>query len=446
MSLRRPLILAAAALGLLAPSGLPAPAGAAGGSDHGTFSIGPSRRNVIARPPVALAPTRVSNSTRQPYDVKVFPVVLRQQLSGAFAFDETADALRTARTILGVTPAHFRLAPGEARMVKVDWNLLPLHADAAYVGIVFQGQPRLPSGRSVPVISRLLSINLLRLPGHRHRSGRFTALHVVQAGPRALRLVARVKNTGDVVGIPQHGRFIVRDAGGRAVTDGHWTGDVVVPGAEREFPIELRKQLPAGDYTARVAMRFGPGHDRKVGVRFRLASPGTLAAPAVDVTAFGAHGEVGEAARVSARIRSTGTAMAGVDLGLSVFRVTGGTPEARPVATRRLRLRDLRPGTTSRVGVGLAGPLARGSYHVVARWRDATGTAQVLTTDFAAAPHRSLLDRVHRFLRLHEGAIGAGIGAAVLFLLLLILWRRQRRLEDELRRVRAEHHAGGPSA
>src|SRR4051812_42004597 len=91
----------------LAPSAAPAQT-----SDPGLFSITPARRSVTARPPASLGYTRVSNTTRSRLEVSVFPVLLRQQLDGAFAFRGRPRQLHAARMILGVAPRRFALAPG----------------------------------------------------------------------------------------------------------------------------------------------------------------------------------------------------------------------------------------------------------------------------------------------------------------------------------------------
>jgi hypothetical protein len=358
--------LAAVALASLAVS-LPVleapsiPAATARASAGGTFAISPSRRDLAGRPPVTLAPTRVSNTTRESYDVRVFPVLLRQGLTGAFQFDESPRPLNAARTILRVSPSRFGLAPGQSRKVRLRWELLPRGARATYVGVVFQGQARLKGGRLVPVISRLLSINFMRLPGHYHPSGAFTALRAIQFAPRVLRFLPRVKNTGDIVGSPKHGRLSINDSTGRTVYKTSWPGDVILPGAERDFPIDVKQILPAGGYTAHAMMSFGATRHAVISTAFTLAGPNKLLAPGAKIndSAAHAHDRVGRPAHV-------------------------GGPEQ------------------------------------------------------STSAHRGLLDRLLLFFGRHWLLIILLVALIAVGVLVFHLLRRQRRLEDELRKVKAE--------
>jgi hypothetical protein len=440
----RALLLASLGVSLLVLAAPSVPAGVAQATPSGTFSISPSRRDLVGRPPATLVPTKVSNTTQDSYDVRVFPVLLRQDLSGAFQFDETPRPLTEARNILPVSPSHFLLAPGRSRDVALRWELLRPGARAAYVGVVFQGLPRLKGGRSVPVISRLLSINFLRLPGHYQSNGIFTALHAVQFAPRVLRILPRVRNTGNIVDSPQHGRLSISDSTGRRVYKTSWTGDVILPRAERDFPIDVHQLLPAGRYTARAVMSFGADRRAVVATAFKLVGPNQLAAPDVKINDFAAHGEIGGPAHVSGHLQSTGTAPAILDLTLSLFRVRGGRAGAKPLTSKQLHFSALAPGSTRSLGVDLTRRLAGGEYHVVAQYTDPTGAPQQLTSDFAASPHRSLFDRVRRFLDRHRWLILLVISSFAVAGLVFRLLRRQRRLESELRKVKAERNQDMP--
>jgi len=428
-----------ASLAVLAAPVVPAAIGQGSGPDAGTFAISPSRRDLVGRPPATLVPTRVSNTTQASYDVRVFPVLLEQDLGGGFRFDETPRPLNAARMILRASPSRFRLRPGQSRQVGLRWERLPIGARAAYIGVVFQGQARLKGGRSVPVITRLLSINFLRLPGRYHPNGNFTALNTIQFAPRVLRIVPRVRNTGDIVGSPRHGRLAIRDSTGRTVYKGRWKGDVVLPRAERDFPIDIHQILPAGRYSARVAMAFGANRHAKIIKSFRLVGPNRLPTPAVNITDFAAHGQVGKPAHLSGSIRSTGTAPASVILSLSLFRAPGGVPDTKPLASAHLRFSRLAPGTRRSLDVDLARRLPEGDYHAVARYTDPTGAPQQLTSDFTATEDRSFFDRIRRFLQRHTTSlIILAIAILVIALLALALLSRQRRLKEELRRAQAE--------
>jgi hypothetical protein len=442
---RLALCVASLAMGVVALGGASVPAALGQGTADGTFSITPSRRDLVGRPPLTLVPTRVSNTTQDSYDVRVFPVLLTQNLTGAFQFDESPRPLDAARRIVSASPTRFRLAPGASREVRLRWELLPLDARAAYVGVIFQGQRRLKSGQSVPVISRLLSVNFLRLPGHYHPKGGFTALRALQAAPPVLRLVPRVKNTGDVIASPRKARLAIHDAAGRTVYKTSWKGDVVLPGAQRDFPIEVDRVLPAGRYTAQAVMSFGATRRAARSTAFTLVGPNRLPTPGVDVKGFAAHGDIGHAAHVTGTVLSTGTSPASLDLALSLFRLTSGLASAKPLATRRVRFSALAPKTRHELDLDLGGSLAKGQYRVVATYTDATNTPHQLTSDFQATRHRGFFDRLRLFFHRHRLAIVLVIVALLLSLLVLFLIRRQRRLEEELREARAQREQDPPT-
>ena len=50
-----------------------------------------------------------------------------------------------------------------------------------------------------------------------------------------------------------------------------WFGDIILPGFEREFPVDVTKVLPKGEYTAISKMRFGTSTSR-VEKKFTLTS------------------------------------------------------------------------------------------------------------------------------------------------------------------------------
>lgn len=440
----RALVVVALTVSVVALEAASIPAAIAQGTASGTFSITPSRRDVVGRPPARLAPTKVTNTTRDSYDVRVFSVLLHQDLTGAFQFDESPRPLNEARNILAVSPSRFRLAPGQSREVKLTWELVRSGSRTAYIGVVFQGQARLKGGGSVPVISRLLSINFMRLPGRYRSNGVFTALHAVQFAPRVLRILPRVRNTGNLVDTPRHTRLSISNSAGRSAYKTSWTGDVILPHAERDFPIDVHKVLPAGTYTAHAVMSFGVNRRAVVSTAFRLVGPNQLAAPAVTVSGFGAHGEVGGPAHVSGRVLSTGTAPVTLDLALSLFRVTGGQPTARAIGTRQLHFSALAPGSARSIDVNLGRSLASGEYHVVAQYTDPTGAPQQLTSDFAATPHRGFFDRVRRFFDRHRSLIIGLIALSAVAVLVLRLLRRQRRLEAELQEAKRARDRDAP--
>jgi hypothetical protein len=394
--------------------------------ETGGFGITPARRHVVGHPAVALTPTTVINGTNFTYDVKVFPVLLTQTLSGAFAFSETPRNLNDSKIVLTASPASFDLSPGARRSVRLTWNLLPAGSKWVAIGVVFQGVARDQTG-PVHVVSRLLSVNFLRLPGLTLIRGRFTGLYPEQSGPHALRFLARVKNTGDRFWAPSDGRFVIRDSAGRVRLSEGWTGDVVIPGAERDFPIDVTKILPAGSYTATVSMRFGANRSRST--RFTLVGPNELPTPAIAIQGFNATGTVGSPAHLTAQLRSTGTSPAAVTL-RTYLGASGAVAGSPALATGQVTYRDLAPGSTTQINQALGGPLRKGSYRAILSWSDPTGAPHQLEADFTAAVSRSFLQRLWGFIK-HHAVLLIGVLALALLLALAYVLDRMRRQQRQ---------------
>ena len=408
----------------------------------GGFGITPARRHVVGRPVLSLTPTTVINGTTSTYDVKVFPVLLTQTLSGAFAFSETPRNLNDSQTVLTVSPANFALSPGARRAVQLTWNLLPAGSKWVAIGVVFQVVARDQTG-PVHVVSRLLSVNFLRLPGLTLIRGRFTGLYPEQSGPHALRFLARVKNTGDRFWAPADGRLVIRDSAGRRVFSRGWSGDVVIPGAERDFPIDVTKILPPGGYTATVSMRFGAKRSRST--HFRLVGPNQLPTPAIAIHGFNVTGTVGSPAHLTAELQSTGTSPADVTLRMYLG-ASGAVAGSPALASDQLAYRDLAPGSTTHINQALGGPLRRGSYRAILSWSDPTGAPHQLEADFTAAASRSFLQKLWDFIK-HHAVILIGVLALVLILALAYLLgrmrRQRRRAEADLAAAHEQMEAAG---
>lgn len=417
----RHLLAVVVAGALLAPV---AAADAASGPDRGQFSITPARRTVTGRPPAALVPTVVGNTTRRDYAVEVFPVLLRPTVAGPFVFSERPAPLRAAANVLTVSPRRFVLRAGTRRTVRLRWNVMPEGRRSIAVGVVFQGTPSAQAGQTLRTISRLLSLNFLQDPRARPARGEGVSLAARPDPGRArhLLLVPRVRNRGGRVATPGcRPSLRVRDARGRVVRRVRWRGDVVVPGAEREFAVPLPGVLPAGRYTAAARACLGRTRVVRVTGRFHLVGDGVLPAPALTLRAFNAAGEPDEEARARGTFTSTGTAPASSTVVVRLFRRKGAVPEPRPMRVRRVRIGPLAPGRRAALDVGL-GTLPPGEYRATATYRQRAGSVQTETSDFAPVAQRSRLDRAWRWVKDHAG----WLVAAVLALLLLLTRRRRR--------------------
>jgi competence ComEA-like helix-hairpin-helix protein len=412
-------------------------------STEGTFGISPARRDIVGRPPASLMPTHIVNTTRTPYRVHVFSALLGQDITGAFTFGETPRDLAEGTKVLSGSPTDFTLSPGQSSTVAIRWNLLPLGTRAAYVGLIFQGTPQTP-GRSVSVISRLLSANFLRLPGRYHSYGIFTALHATQFAPQVLRFLPVVKNTGDVVANPTHGRFAIRDASGKDVFRTPWKGDVVLPGYQRQFPIDVKPPhiIPAGSYTAVATMVFGANRHARITAPFTLVGPNTLPSPSLGITNLNGKGAIGDPAEITAQVASTGTAPVSVTLTIDLAPIVNGIPATTPVATKKVAYDALAPKSTRNLDEFL-GKLSAGDWQATLSYTDPTGAPQRLVTDFQATKRLSFLDRIWRWVKDHRVLLIVLAALILLAAVIRYMLRRQRRLEAALR---AAQQGRGPVA
>jgi hypothetical protein len=400
---------------------------------NGMFSITPARRYVVARPPVELAASTVANGTQAALEVEAIPVLLSQSPSGAFAFSDEAAQVREAGSILGIAPRRFRLAPGGSREVSLRWRRLPAHVRAANLGVVYQAVP-LSGGGAVHVVEQLLSVDLLRLPGRYRISGAISAMHVGEPNRGSLSIGIDAENTGNAFATPRSVELSVYDSANRRVVHRSIAPDVVLPGDEREFALELEHRLRAGRYRAVARMRFGRSRARR-SISFRLVAGGRLPAPNVELGPLSASGSAGGQATVSAAIHNAGTAAGGTKVKLALYRLRDGEPSGSPLATRTLAVVALRSGESKHVHAQL-GKLDSGTYRLVGSYTDAGGAPQKLVADFDAAAGPSVLARLASFSREHALLIPAGLLTLIAVLLALALLR-VRSVRRELATVRA---------
>jgi hypothetical protein len=279
---------------------------------------------------------------------------------------------------------------------------------------------------SVRLVERLLGVNVLRLPGRFLVRGAPASVGVFQAKRGVLQFRLGVHNTGQAVAGPKRLTLIVdRQRGGRVLRQSV-AGDIVLPGATRDFVMDVSRRLPAGSYTADERIVFGAGHTVGKSILFNLTGPNELPSPRLQVGPLVAHGTVGGQARLEAPISNAGTASSSpTSLELSLFRLLDGVPGAHPIATRRLTLARLGSGKHERVSASL-GRLSRGTYSLVASYRDSTGAPQTYVADFAAQPHLGVFAWLRRFLSDHLLIAPLTVLFLAMVLVVALLARQQR--------------------
>jgi hypothetical protein len=397
----------------------------------GQFGISPALQDVRGRPALELTPTRLTNRTQTTFAVRIFPVLLTQGIDGSFSFDRSARALNRAGLILSPSVTDLTMGPGDQRSVRLRWQQLPQGAREAYLGVVYEGTPKGQPQGTVSSVLRLMGVYFLRLPGTRPPTGRWTAFEATQFH-RRLRFFPTLKNTGSTLGRPSDGRFTIRDAQGDLVLRKRLAPGVVLPGAQRQFPVDVVKVLPKGDYVAEARADFGSSRGLRIRKRFTLVGPNQLPTPELEMRAIAADAKIGDPARISGTMRSRGTAPAGTQVSITLERTRRGEVVGAPLDTARIRVAPIPPGASKEITSRLGPPLEEGvPYRATARFRDPQGRLQRLTTDFI--PERELKQD-------DDGSplVKPAIGLLILFVLLLLLWRmrhRQSRTEEALGRL-----------
>lgn len=418
------------------------PTAAAQQADPGLFSITPSSQTVTDRPPAFLEATLVRNSTEASLEVTVFPVILGQDVNGSFTFSESERDLNSALKILTPSETAFVMAPDSSRRIRLRWNLLPVGARAAHLGVVFQSRAKAKPGETVKTVQRLLTLDFLKLPGPYRSGGELTRLRTSQGPDKTLLFYPRIKNTGEFVTKPTKGRFRIRNATGEVVFQTGWQGSGILPGLQREFPIQMRKVLPAGDYGAVATADFGDSTGLKIIERFKLVGPNQLPTGRVRIDAFRGEGVLGGDSRVSGVIRSTGTAPATTAVRLDLYKLlANGQQPVKPQQTRKLPFDEpIEPGGTAPLELVYPG-LAAGSYRVIGTYRAEEGLIQEVVSDFAPQKERSAWQKFKDWFRDNEVLLLAIGGLLVLLSLVSYFLRRQRRLQSELEAARAQRAA-----
>jgi hypothetical protein len=406
------------------------------------FSITPARHFLVAAPPSRLNPTEVANTTQSTLRVRVFPVLLAQAPSGAFTFDSSATGLSAARRVLGVGPISFSLAPGASRQVDLLWRGLPANTRAANVGVIYQATP--PAGSTpVRIVEQLLGVNILRLPGHYLLTGRLIGVHVTQAKPRTLRFTLSVQNTGQAVIGPSRLIFTVRDRNGALFLDRRVSTDIVLPGATRNFTMDVGRRLPAGQYIVRGHAAFGSSHRLATLSRFELTGPNELSTSQLRVGSLTAGGDIDQGARVDATLQNTGTAAGDTTIDLSLYRLTDGIPGRRPLATRHLVTKPVPPGRSSRLESAV-GRLRPGTYRLTASYEDSSGAPQTLVADFEARQPPGILARLRGLEREHLLLTPLLLLVSAVIIIPMLI--RERRLKRSLAAAERRSGARGPEA
>lgn len=407
---------------LIAAAALPAaPAAAAGG-----LQIAPAKLDVAVRKGDELPPIRVRNDSPRPVSVDVTAVRAGQELSGLPRYELSRAAVREGRGFLAVSPARFRLAPGQSRPVQARVTGGPTHGRGAYGVVLVRGRiAARGEGSVVTPVVRLAANVLLRYPGGGAAGGPVTELRGAQAGPRQLDLIARVANRGRIHAAPD-ARLTIRDDRGRVVLRQAVPSGNVLPSFEREFPVRLAKVLKAGRYEARVDARLGRRKSSRK-LEFTLVGPNELPTPALEIAELATPAPApGEPFSAAVRVANRGTAPAGAR-GELLVGPAGGEPAHRA----DLSLDTVEPGQERRVEQRVPG-VAAGDHELTVRLMDGDRVVAERTLVFTAAAGAAWTERLLEWVTAHLVVV---LGGAIALILAVAVYAvaRIRRLKRRLR-------------
>jgi competence ComEA-like helix-hairpin-helix protein len=395
----------------------------------GVLGISPPRRIVVARPPVTLAPTVVQNTTQFTFDMTITRGLLTQRLDGSFDIDTSPRNLRAAQLILDTAPNRFVLPPDRQVNLRFRWANIPRGARAVYVGLLVQGVPKTKKNAGVASILRLLGTNFFRLPGPYRSSAEIVSVRGEQAGPKRIQFFTRVKNTGQVADSPRGGRLRIEDSSGSAVASLAWPPGVILPGYQRDYPVLLKRVLPAGHYTAVSSMVFGrPARRHVKRWPFVLTGPNQLPTRDLSLPKVSLSGSIGDPAHVTATVKNTGTATSPAVLTVTLYRLPpNGATQVKLGSVRR-------PGGTLAVGQSRGysfdlGKLEKANYRATVVVSDGTTKFDERSANLSPRKREGALTGLWNWIKDNLPWLLLLLAIAAILLLLFLL--RRRRDDDE---------------
>ena len=256
-------------------------------SGQGNLTIIPSEAEGVAALGARIGPFEITNSTGTPYEVKVFPVLVGQDLSGALLVRQAPRELKLAAKSLRVKEDRdFELKPGDSRAVSAKL-IRPVSNKGFYGGVLFQGTPPPESGGAQ--VTQVLQLNarvyLEPAAEDQRPKAELTDLRVEQNGSDRLQALISFANTGNTVLSPT-GRLEVRADNGDIVFVGRTDGLDVIPGATVELPVDLGGRiLEAGSYEVEATVQTD-GQSLQIRRPFELFGPNEVATKAAEIVSF----------------------------------------------------------------------------------------------------------------------------------------------------------------
>jgi hypothetical protein len=245
---------------------------------QGAAMIDPPTRVARAEPGMAVEGSmRITNPSDRPMRLRMYLSDWSMDAQGEFRFMPAGASPASASEWVSYSPTVIDL-PSEDT-VDLDYVVeVPPDVDSgSYRTVLFvESEPGEPEpgqlGASVSVrVGHVLYVNVPPLMNDGAITGMFGERTSENGDP--YRLFVRYANTGNAVHAAS-GELSVRDATGEPVIEVAIDRNVVLPGSEREFEIDLFGPLEPGNYTALVVLDYGDDEQQVAGTYdFRLERP-----------------------------------------------------------------------------------------------------------------------------------------------------------------------------
>lgn len=211
---------------------------------------------------------------------------------------------------------------------------------------------------------------------------------------------------------------------GRRVVRRAFRPENVLPGAERELPLEVTQRLPAGDYRARLEARVGRRRSTRQ-IEFTLAGPNQLPTPELRIVSLESpQPDAGEDFDAALELHNAGSGPITPAGTLTLTR----SGEERKLARKPLRPSQISAGGRQELTIDLPG-VPVGSYAMTVRFASGPLVLAERTVVFQTGTRPSRLERLQDWLASHIPLVLAGFGALLLLVVgtLLAYIRRLRR-------------------
>jgi hypothetical protein len=406
----------------------------------GSFSITPVDSHLDGRPVLSLPVTEVANTTSQRLDVRVFPVLLDQQITGAFSFDRDPQHLATASRQMSVSLSHLTLEPHSARAIEVKWRSATPHRSMV-IGVVYEAHTEAAPG-TLQTIERLLSVNVLTPPGTAPARASLSALKVGQSGRSRLRFSMLVHNDSGRAGTPSRLGIWLRD---RSKGSRRWLSiapGLIAPGASREFSATVADDGLPGDFSATSEVSLGATRGASGNISYRLGNGGQLPTALLLAGTMIANGAIGRQARAEIPVHNLGTAPAAAKITFSLYPLQAGLPSNNPAATVTAHSPLIAPGHSATLRVGL-GHLRASSYEIVAGYHGPFRSLLPATVDFQARHQTGPVVAVLKWIARNALTLSLAAGLVAALLAIALLVRRSPPKPARSRRDGAVHRRAG---